>query len=92
MAAPTRPRRSSEEYIREPLQRWFAEFEAWGKRVRDDILALEDAVIDMSQGNKVDNLPFRRDPRVGPQDRKERYHQKYETGGDPGDPPGDPWR
>ena len=70
--------------IKDPLKEWLKAFEAWGQRVRDDIMALEDAVIDLAEKKKIENRPFLREK------RHKRYEQKH-PGGDPGDPPGDPW-
>ena len=96
MTAPTEIRRSEDEYLlaaikREiigPLRPWFKDFEEWGQKVRDDIMALEDAVIDLEKTGtgKIGNRPFRR--------KEGRPPQRYvptNPGGDPGDPPQDPF-
>ena len=70
---------------RDELEGWFRKLEEWGERVRDDIMSLEDAVIDLGNSKPIGNRPFRREGRPPP-----RYNQKN-PGGDPGDPPRGPW-
>ena len=85
MTAPVKIRRTEDEYIIDPLKVWIGEMEKWGQRVRDDIMALEDAVIDLEKTGKIGNRPFGR--KSG---RTDRYQPKN-PGGDPGDPPQDPF-
>ncbi len=112
MTAPTKAplRRISDEPLREireagsddheKLETWFRELEQWGMKVRDDILRLEDAVIDLAKHTKLDGLQFGRAGREFEERPKKpqstgpakRYIQKYPEGhGDPGDPPHGPW-
>ena len=86
MTAPVKIRRTEDEYIIDPLKVWIGEMEKWGQRVRDDIMALEDAVIDLDK-DKVLDRPFRREKKGR---TAERYPQRNK-GGDPGDPPQDPF-
>ncbi len=92
MAAPVEIRRAEDEYVYsaivDRLKPWFAQLEEWGGKVRDDIMALEDAVIDLEKTGtgKIGNRPFRR--------KESRPPQRYvptNPGGDPGDPPQDPF-
>ena len=83
-------RRAEDEYlytaiVKDRLQPWCKDMEEWGQKVRDDIMALEDAVIDLGNNKPIGNRPFRRK-----QNRPDRYKQKN-PGGDPGDPPKGPW-
>ncbi len=88
MTAPVKIRRGEDKYIIDPLKKFFAEFTEWGEKVRDDIMALEDAVIELETAStaKLDNRPFRRKGGRPPK----RYVPKN-PGGDPGDPPQDPF-
>ncbi len=90
MTAPVEIRRGEDEYlynaIKDRLQPWCKELEEWGQKVRDDIMALEDAVIELEKTGKIGNRPFRR--RSGrPADR----YVPTNPDGDPGDPPQDPF-
>lgn len=45
MTAPTTTqplRRASDDHFRQPMSEWFTEFELWGKRVKRDIIKLEE--------------------------------------------------
>jgi hypothetical protein len=80
-----------EESIKKKLQPWFQEFYEWGCKVRDDILALEDAVIDLADGKPPKKLSFQGKSR-SIEEKKNRYKPRHSgRHGDPGDPPGDPW-
>lgn len=70
---------------RDQLEGWFRKLEEWGEKVRDDIMALEDAVIELDKGKVLDR-PFRR--KSG---RPVRRYEQKNLGGDPGDPPQDPF-
>ena len=88
-AKPQLLRRTADTDLRETrdeLEAWFRDLEKWGGRVRDDIMALEDAVIDLGNKKPIGNRPFRREENRHPP----RYTQKN-PGGDPGDPPRGPW-
>ncbi len=89
MTSPPEIRRAEDEYIysaiRARLKPWFAEMEEWGEKVRDDIMALEDAVIELDKGKVLDR-PFRRQS-----GRPARRYVQKNPGGDPGDPPQDPF-
>ncbi len=88
-AKPQLLRRTADTDLRETrdeLEGWFRDLEKWGERVRDDIMALEDAVIDLGNNKPIGNRPFRRKENRPP----DRYKPKT-PGGDPGDPPHGPW-